>query len=119
MALPASCSIRLRHFVFGANLNCAIFCKQLLLNILIILIMKVIGPINTLVESVPFTQLWYSLDWHPPYHISFIENIGLNPLHSDNKEMDVSKYKVTDEVIFSFPVKTKQTLWPQHCVQVC
>ena len=91
---------------------------SVILIILTILIIKVIGPINTLVDSVPFTQLWYSLDWHPRDHISFIENISLNPLHSENKQMDVSKYKVTDEVIFSFPVKTKQILWPQHCVQV-
>ena len=56
-----------------------------ILTILIILIPEVIAPINTMVDRAPFTQLWYSLDWHPPDHISFIENISLNPLHSDNK----------------------------------
>ena len=62
-----------------------------ILTILIILILtpKVISPINTMVDRAPFTQFWYSLDWHPPDHISFIENISLNPLHSDNKVCNI------------------------------
>ena len=43
---------------------------------------EVIQPINYLLDSVPFSQHWYSFDWHPADHISFIENLATRPLET-------------------------------------
>lgn len=45
---------------------------------------QVIEPINRLLDSVQFEAVFYSLDWHPPDHISFIDNLHLRPLHSSS-----------------------------------
>lgn len=38
---------------------------------------EVIEPINRLLKSVPFDSVFYSLDWHPVDHVSFIDNLHL------------------------------------------
>ncbi|XP_050679588.1 uncharacterized protein LOC126975627 isoform X2 [Leptidea sinapis] len=42
---------------------------------------EVVEPINRLLESVPFDCVFYSLDWHPPDHVSFIDNVHMRELH--------------------------------------
>lgn len=38
---------------------------------------EVIEPINRLLETVNFDAVFYSLDWHPVDHVSFIDNLHL------------------------------------------
>ena len=38
---------------------------------------EVIEPINKLLDTVPFDAVFYSLDWHPTDHVSFIDNLPL------------------------------------------
>ncbi|XP_025991776.2 uncharacterized protein LOC105198315 [Solenopsis invicta] len=76
----------------------------------------VIEPINRLLETVPFDSVFYSLDWHPVDHVSFIDNLHL-------REVDISSNiskeaaRVYDTVTFRGPPLQKQRLWPRHCVQ--
>lgn len=46
-----------------------------------ILHFKVIDPINKLLDTVEFDSVFYSLDWHPSDHVSFIDNIKQRPIH--------------------------------------
>ena len=46
---------------------------------------QMVPQINTLVDTVPFTQHWYSMDWHPQDHVSFIDNVHLRPLDKSSK----------------------------------
>lgn len=39
--------------------------------------LEVIEPINRLLETVQFDGVFYSLDWHPVDHVSFIDNLHL------------------------------------------
>ncbi|KAL6420454.1 hypothetical protein ACFW04_014446 [Cataglyphis niger] len=77
---------------------------------------EVIEPINRLLETVPFDAVFYSLDWHPIDHVSFIDNLHL-------REIDISSSvskeaaQVYDTVTFQGPPLLKQRLWPRHCVQ--
>ncbi|KAL0112505.1 hypothetical protein PUN28_012077 [Cardiocondyla obscurior] len=77
---------------------------------------EVIDPINRLLETVPFDAVFYSLDWHPVDHVSFIDNLHL-------REVDISSSiskeaaRVYDTVTFQGPPLLKQRLWPRHCVQ--
>ncbi|XP_029662754.1 uncharacterized protein LOC115235242 [Formica exsecta] len=77
---------------------------------------EVIEPINRLLETVPFDAVFYSLDWHPVDHVSFIDNLHL-------REVDISSNiskeaaRVYDTVTFQGPPLLKQRLWPRHCVQ--
>lgn len=41
----------------------------------------VLKPTNKMLETVPFEVVFYSLDWHPENHVSFIENVGKRKLH--------------------------------------
>jgi exosome complex component RRP4 len=41
----------------------------------------VVGPINKLIETVPFDVYCYSLDWHPADHLSFVDNVHHRKLH--------------------------------------
>ena len=38
-----------------------------------------------MLEIVPFDAFYYSLDWHPKDHISFIDNVKLRKLDKDSK----------------------------------
>lgn len=40
-----------------------------------------IDPINKLIDTVDFDAVFYSLDWHPADHVSFIDNIKQRPIH--------------------------------------
>ncbi|KAG7197847.1 hypothetical protein KM043_001659 [Ampulex compressa] len=77
---------------------------------------EVIEPINRLLETVQFDVVFYSLDWHPIDHVSFIDNLHL-------REVDVTSgipkevAQVYDTVTFRGPPLLKQRLWPRHCVQ--
>lgn len=44
-------------------------------------ITQVIDPINKLIDTVEFDAVFYSLDWHPADHVSFIDNIKQRPIH--------------------------------------
>jgi len=78
---------------------------------------EVVEPINRMIELVPFDAFYYSLDWHPQDHISFIDNVKLRKLDADSKIQDAEKAKTMDVVVFEGPPKTEQVLWPTHCVQ--
>ena len=47
---------------------------------------KVVAPINTILDTVPFTCTAYSLDWHPADHVSFIDNLSLRKLSPASRE---------------------------------
>ena len=100
-----------------------------------------------MIDLVPFDAFYYSLDWHPQDHISFIDNVKLRKLDADSKVIfhswnlllgrckssnisnydfifpfflqiqDADKAKTMDVVVFEGPPKTEQVLWPTHCVQ--
>ena len=46
---------------------------------------QVVGPINHLLDTVPFNMHCYSLDWHPSDHVSFIDNAQDRKFHEDSK----------------------------------
>lgn len=61
-------------------------------------------------------MVFYSLDWHPSDHISFIDNIKTRPIHKTSP-LDADSAQVFDTVVFEGPPTMKQRLWPRHCVQ--
>ncbi|KAF4518780.1 hypothetical protein B566_EDAN005400 [Ephemera danica] len=77
---------------------------------------EVIKPINALLDSVRFDAVFYSLDWHPSDHASFVDNVGLRKMHSSSP-VTAEQAKVYDEVIFEGTPPIKMRLWPRHCVQ--
>ena len=74
---------------------------------------EIIPTVNRLIQCGRFDLVVYSLDFHPPDHISFVDN--------------ASMYTCCENRVFSvgddISVKTKshglvrQQLWPRHCVQ--
>lgn len=76
----------------------------------------VIEPINRLLDTIPFDAVFYSLDWHPSDHVSFIDNLPLREVHPSSP-VSADKAQVYDTVIFAGPPLMKQRLWPRHCVQ--
>lgn len=77
---------------------------------------QVLAPINKLLDTVDFDSVFYSLDWHPSDHVSFIDNIKKRALHSTSP-LDADNAQVYDTVVFAGPPPMKQKLWPRHCVQ--
>lgn len=67
-------------------------------------------------DCIDFDMVFYSLDWHPSDHISFIDNLKNRPLH-ESSPIDADSAKVFDTVIFDGKPPIKQRLWPRHCVQ--
>lgn len=61
-------------------------------------------------------MVFYSLDWHPSDHISFIDNIKMRKMH-ESSPIDADSAKVYETVIFDGSPPIKQRLWPRHCVQ--
>ena len=53
---------------------------------------EVVPTINYLLDTVQFHVVVYSLDWHPPDHISFVENVCNREVHKTSKVRD----RVTD-----------------------
>lgn len=80
------------------------------------LIPQIIDPINKLLNTVDFDTVFYSLDWHPSDHVSFVDNIKMRPLH-ESSPVDADSAQVFDTVVFAGPPPMKQRLWPRHCVQ--
>ncbi|XP_059611625.1 uncharacterized protein LOC132258344 [Phlebotomus argentipes] len=77
---------------------------------------EILAPINKLLDTVDFDTVFYSLDWHPSDHVSFIDNVKKRPLHHSSP-VDADNAQVYDTVIFAGPPPMKQRLWPRHCVQ--
>lgn len=77
---------------------------------------EVVEPINRLLETVAFDTVFYSLDWHPSDHVSFIDNLPQRKVHSSSP-VSSEEAKTYDTVIFEGPPLMKQRLWPRHCVQ--
>ncbi|XP_014206974.1 uncharacterized protein LOC106638368 [Copidosoma floridanum] len=77
---------------------------------------EVIEPINKLVDTVPFDAIFYSLDWHPVDHVSFIDNLHLREL-DETSAIPKDEARVYDTVTFKGPPLMNQRLWPRHCVQ--
>ncbi|CAM1314845.1 Uncharacterised protein g6664 [Pycnogonum litorale] len=77
---------------------------------------EVVPVINKMICSVPFKCYIYSLDWHPPNHVSFIDNLKERTLHPDCK-VKADDAKLYDKVMFECSTKAEQILWPIHCVQ--
>ncbi|KAL4703925.1 hypothetical protein ACJJTC_010887 [Scirpophaga incertulas] len=48
---------------------------------------EVVEPINRLLDTVPFDCVFYSLDWHPADHVSFIDNVHMRELHPSSPIM--------------------------------
>lgn len=48
---------------------------------LLCFLLQVIDPINKLIDTVEFDAVFYSLDWHPADHVSFIDNIKQRPIY--------------------------------------
>ncbi|KAL1514174.1 hypothetical protein ABEB36_003473 [Hypothenemus hampei] len=76
----------------------------------------VIAPINDLLDTIDFDAVFYSYDWHPEDHVSFIDNIHLRKLH-ETSTVKTEQAKVYDTVIFDGDPPRMQKLWPRHCVQ--
>jgi len=91
-----------------------------------------------MLENVPFDVVFYSLDWHPENHVSFIENVFCRKFHSSSKvfkkllkfffllvilkliiraQIRAEDAQVYDTVVFEGPPINEQKLWPKHCVQ--
>lgn len=47
--------------------------------------LDVIEPIHKMQDSIHFKQVFYTKDWHPANHISFIENVEWRPLAQSSK----------------------------------
>ncbi|EFA11335.1 Pyrazinamidase/nicotinamidase-like Protein [Tribolium castaneum] len=78
--------------------------------------LEVVEPINHLLDTVQFDVVFYSLDWHPSNHVSFIDNIGQREIHPSSP-VTAENAQTYDTVIFAGPPPMKQRLWPRHCVQ--
>ncbi|CAF4365125.1 unnamed protein product [Rotaria sp. Silwood2] len=77
---------------------------------------EVVPIINHLIKTIPFDLVVYTYDWHPPNHISFFENIKSRRKYL--KDKNIRQIKMFDEVTYTGPkLKTKQVLWPTHCIQ--
>ncbi|XP_063972257.1 uncharacterized protein LOC135160041 [Diachasmimorpha longicaudata] len=77
---------------------------------------EVIEPINHLLNTVTFDAVFYSLDWHPVDHVSFIDNLHMREV-DESSPVPKEEAKVYDSVTFKGPPPLKQRLWPRHCVQ--
>lgn len=42
--------------------------------------LQILEPINNLLDTVDFDAVFYSLDWHPSDHVSFIDNVKMRPM---------------------------------------
>ncbi|CAH0384229.1 unnamed protein product [Bemisia tabaci] len=76
----------------------------------------VVEPINQVLRTVHFGNVYFAMDYHPANHSSFIENVHLREL-DPSSEVSAANAKVFDTVVFKGPPKETQKLWPRHCVQ--
>lgn len=77
---------------------------------------EVVPVINDLIKTVDFDFVFYTYDWHPEDHVSFIDNVQLRNFHESSK-VPQSEAKIFDTVVFEGPPPIEQKLWPIHCVQ--
>ena len=77
-----------------------------------LVMIQVVAPINLLLDTVPFSKCYYSLDWHPADHVSFIDNVQMRPLVPGTAQPALYA-----TVTFEGPPRMEQVLWPRHCVQ--
>ncbi|KAI0219924.1 Nicotinamidase [Lamellibrachia satsuma] len=77
---------------------------------------EVVPIINNVLDTVQFHTVVYTIDWHPPNHISFVENVCNREIHKTSKVL-AEEAKVMDTVVFAGPPVTEQTMWPAHCIQ--
>uniref|UniRef100_A0A0A9XRM6 nicotinamidase n=1 Tax=Lygus hesperus TaxID=30085 RepID=A0A0A9XRM6_LYGHE len=78
--------------------------------------LDVIQPINRLLDTVNFDAVFYSLDWHPSDHVSFIDNLCHRKVHPSSA-VSAQEAQTYDTVTFDGPHLMNQRLWPRHCVQ--
>jgi len=76
----------------------------------------VVTAINEILEQKLFDHVIYTLDWHPPDHCSFIDNVHKYPVH-ESSSVAATEAKTFDTVVYSEPAVMEQKLWPVHCVQ--
>lgn len=76
---------------------------------------EVVPVIQDLFLKELFSVVVYSLDWHPPDHCSFLDNVSLYPLHCSSP-VTVNKAKLFDTVVYDKIPVIDQVLWPRHCV---
>ncbi|XP_068702660.1 nicotinamidase-like [Montipora foliosa] len=75
---------------------------------------EVVPVIEDLFSRKLFNIVAYSLDWHPPNHCSFVDNVTLYPLHSSSP-VTAEKAKLFDVVVYDKAPIIDQKLWPRHC----
>lgn len=76
----------------------------------------VVPVINDLLNLVEFDFVFYTFDWHPEDHVSFIDNVHLRNFHEESLVAHEDA-QIFDTVIFEGPPPIEQKLWPRHCVQ--
>ncbi|CAF1234647.1 unnamed protein product, partial [Rotaria sordida] len=77
---------------------------------------EVVPIINNLIRTIPFDVIVYTQDWHPWNHISFFENLHFRRHYLAGDQNRT--IKMFDKVTYLGPkYKTKQVLWPVHCIQ--
>ncbi|GBL83043.1 Nicotinamidase [Araneus ventricosus] len=77
---------------------------------------EVVPVINNLLDEIPFNYVFYTYDWHPDDHVSFIDNVHLRNFH-ETSLVPQDEAKIFDTVVFEGPPPIEQKLWPRHCVQ--
>ena len=60
-------------------------------NTFFFFVFQILEPINNLLDTVDFDAVFYSLDWHPSDHVSFIDNVKIRPL-DENSPVKLYKY---------------------------
>lgn len=77
---------------------------------------EVISTINEILHQKLFNHIVYTLDWHPPDHCSFVDNVHKYPVHHSSP-VTAKEAKVFETVVYSHPTVIQQKLWPIHCVE--
>jgi len=77
---------------------------------------EVVGVINTILEEHEFAGVFYSIDWHPEDHCSYITNVSkYNVDKTSPKSADEAQ--MFDKVIYNERKVLEQVMWPVHCQQ--
>lgn len=76
---------------------------------------EVVPIINSLISSVPFDTIAYTLDWHPEDHCSFFENVNLRKI--SEKSPVTENFQLYDTIVYDAYPDAEQKLWPAHCIQ--
>ncbi|XP_015789920.1 uncharacterized protein LOC107366796 [Tetranychus urticae] len=83
---------------------------------------QIIPLINSMIDTIPFEVVVYTLDWHPPGHISFADCAHLRQITQINGskiEKDAQKtIQPFDKVTFNINGQLlEQVVYPSHCVK--